>query len=82
MPRKTAGKAGRIDQSRDSFVIKVNREDVKLEISVLNKSPLPFTFTKIRLGRPKRETKTCFVVCFVFVFCCCFVLFFFLGGGA
>ena len=39
MPRKTAGKAGRIDQSRDPFVIKVNREDVKLEISVLYKFP-------------------------------------------
>ena len=39
MPRKTTGKAGRIDQSRDPFVIKVNREDVKLEISVLYKSP-------------------------------------------
>ena len=40
MPRKTTGKAGRIDQSRDPFVIKVNREDVKLnETSVLVKSP-------------------------------------------
>ena len=39
MPRKTAGNTGRIDQSRDPFVIKVNREDVKLEISVLYKSP-------------------------------------------
>ena len=39
MPRKTTGKAGRIDQSRDPFVIKVNREDVKFETSVLYKSP-------------------------------------------
>ena len=39
MPRKTTGKAGRINQSRDLFVIKVNREDVKFEISVLYKSP-------------------------------------------
>ena len=35
MPRKTTGKAGGIDQSRDPFVIKVNRED---ETSVLVKS--------------------------------------------
>ena len=41
MPRKTTGKAGRIDQSRDPFVIKVNREDVKFETSVLYKSPPP-----------------------------------------
>ena len=39
MPRKTTGKGGRIDQSRDPFVIKVNREDVKFETSVLVKSP-------------------------------------------
>ena len=39
MPRKTTGKAGRIDQSRDPFVIKVNREDVKFETSVLVKYP-------------------------------------------
>ena len=38
MPRKTTGKAGRIDQSSDPFVIKVNREDVKFETSVLYKS--------------------------------------------
>ena len=35
MPRKTTGKGGRIDQNRDPFVIKVNREDVKFETSVL-----------------------------------------------
>ena len=39
MPRKTTGKGGRIDQSRDLFVIKVNTEDVKFETSVLVKSP-------------------------------------------
>ena len=39
MPRKTTGKEGRIDQSRDPFVIKENREDVKFETSVLVKSP-------------------------------------------
>ena len=39
MPRKTTGKGGRIDQRRDPFVIKVNREDVKFEPSVLVKSP-------------------------------------------
>ena len=39
MPRKTTGKGGRIDQSRDPFVIKVNREDVKFETIVLVKSP-------------------------------------------
>ena len=39
MPRKTTGKRGRIDQSRDPFVIKVNRDDVKFETSVLVKSP-------------------------------------------
>ena len=60
MPRNTTGKGGRIDQSRDPFVIKVNR-DVKFETSVLVKSPLPFTFTKIQLGTPKRERKTCFL---------------------
>ena len=35
----TIGKGGRIVQSRDPFVIKVNREDVKFETSVLVKSP-------------------------------------------
>ena len=39
MLRKTTGKGGRIDQSRDPFVIKVNREDFKFETSVLVKSP-------------------------------------------
>ena len=39
MPRKTTGKAGRIDQSSDPFVIEVNRGDVKFETSVLVKSP-------------------------------------------
>ena len=39
MARKTIGKGGRIDQSRDPFVIKVNKEDVKFETSVLVKSP-------------------------------------------
>ena len=39
MPRKTTGKAGRIDRSRDPFVINVNREDVKFETGVLVKSP-------------------------------------------
>ena len=39
MPRKTTGKGGRIDQSRDPFVIKVNREDVKFDTSVLVKPP-------------------------------------------
>ena len=59
MPRKTAGKAGRIDQSKDPFVIKVNREDVKLEISVLYKSP-PIYFYKNPAGKAKTGTENMF----------------------
>ena len=53
MPRKTTGKAGRIDQSRDPFVIKVNREDVKFETSVLCKSP-----SHLLLQNPAGKAKT------------------------
>ena len=45
MPRKTTGKAERIDQSRDPFVINVNREDVKFETGVLVKSPSYLLFS-------------------------------------
>ena len=52
MPRKTTGKGGRVDQSRDPFVIKVNKEDVKFETSVLVKSP-PIYFYKNLAGKAK-----------------------------
>ena len=68
MPRKTAGKAGRIDQSRDPFVIKVNREDVKLEISVLYISPSHLPLQKSDWEGQSGKRKH--------------VLFFFLEGGS
>ena len=72
MPRKTAGKAERIDQSRDPLVIKVNREDVKLEISVLYKSPSHLLLQKSSWEGQNGKRKHV-------LFRCLFV--FFLGGG-
>ena len=59
MPRKTTEKAGRIYQSMDPFVIKVNREDVKFETSVLVKSP-PIYCYKNPAGKAKTGNKNMF----------------------
>ena len=68
-PVHRLGKGGRIDQSRDPFVIKVNREDVKFETSVLVKSPSHLLLQKS--GWEGQNGKGNHVV----------VVVFFLGGG-
>ena len=60
MPRKTTGKGGRIGQSRDPFVIKVNREDVKFETSVLVKSPFHLLLQKSGWKGQNRKGKHAF----------------------
>ena len=67
MPRKTTGKAGRIDQSRDPFLIEVNREDVKNLRPVSYMNPPPIYFYKNPAGKAKTGNEN--------------MLLFFLGGG-